>query len=265
MITVIAERINMTRKSIREKVWARDEQFVINEVKTQEAAGATHIDVNAGGAPDKELDDMIWLTNVVSRNTGLPLSFDSAHAAVLEAGLSICNRPGTIINSITAEKARIDTTLPLVTKFNTGVIALTMDDAGMPEDVDRRIAIADGLAAVMKKNGIALDRVYIDTLVRPVSTNQEQVLFMLDAIRRVKAKYPDIHCVAGLSNVSFGVPKRIHVNRAFFTLLLEAGLDAAIIDPLADGMMGTMHATLALIGRDEMCLEYIQAARAEKI
>ena len=265
MMTIIAERINMPRKAIREKVWQRDEAFIVNEVKTQEAAGATHIDVNAGGDPAKELDDMVWLTGIVSKTTALPLSFDSASPAALEAGLKICNRPGTIINSITAESQRIANTLPMVKKFGTSVIALTMDDTGMPEDVAKRVSIAGDIVKLMNSNGIALDRVYIDTLVRPVATNPEQICFMLEAIRVIKQQHPALHFVAGLSNVSFGVPKRIYINRVFLSLLLAAGLDAAIIDPLAEGMMGTLYATLALIGKDEFCMNYITAARDEKI
>jgi len=112
--TIIAERINMTRKRIREKVLARDADFIAREAKRQEAAGATHIDVNAGADPDREVEDMAWLTEVVAAATELPLSFDSTNPQALEEGLSLCNRPGTIINSITDGKARINGHLPLV-------------------------------------------------------------------------------------------------------------------------------------------------------
>jgi len=97
MFTVIAERINMTRKSIRTKVWERDEDFVRNEVTRQWEAGATHIDINAGGDPSKEVDDMMWLTKIVCAHTDLPISFDSANPDAIKAGLEICNRPGSII------------------------------------------------------------------------------------------------------------------------------------------------------------------------
>ncbi len=264
-MTIIGERINMTRKSIREKVWERDAEFVVGEVKKQEVAGCTHVDINAGADPGKEVEDMRWLTEVVSGATDLPLSFDSANPEVLKAGLELCNRPGTIINSTTAEKERLEATLPLVTEHNTSIIALTMDDDGMPEDLDGRQRIVDDLMGIMKQHDIALDRVYIDPLVRPISTNPEQACFTIGGVQYVTQSYPDAHTVVGLSNVSFGVPKRIHVNRAFFVLLLEAGLDAAIIDPTADGMIGIMFATQALLGKDEFCLNYIGASREGKL
>jgi 5-methyltetrahydrofolate--homocysteine methyltransferase len=259
MITIVAERINMTRKSIREKVWERNRDFIVNEVQTQEAAGATHIDINAGADPARECEDMIWLTEVVRDATELPISFDSASAEVLEAGLGICNRPGTIINSTTLEQDRINNTLPLVKAFNTGIIILTMDDSGMPEDLARRTTLVDRIVALASQEQIGLDRVYIDTLVRPVSTNPEQISCIIDSVRYIKQTYPEAHTMVGLSNVSFGIPKRIHVNRAFFVMLLEAGLDGAIIDPCADGMMGIMYSTHALLGQDEFCMNYITA------
>lgn len=265
MMTIIGERINMTRKSIREKVWERDAAFITAEVQKQEALGATHIDINAGADPAKELDDIRWLTDVVSAATQLPLSFDSARAEALRAGLLLCNRPGTIINSTTAERARLADTLPLVKEFNTGVIALTMDDNGMPETLEGRQKIVDDLCARMTAEGIALDRVYIDPLVRPVSTNPDQAMMTIGGVRYVKTTYPEAHTMVGLSNVSYGLPNRIHVNRAFFALLVEAGLDGAIIDPTSEGMMGIMLATRALMGLDEYCMEYITAARAGKI
>ena len=259
MITIVAERINMTRKSIREKVWERDAAFVTEEVKAQEAAGATHIDINAGGDPSKEVEDMAWLTQTVSAATSLPLSFDSANPAALEAGLRLCNRLGTIVNSTTLERERLAVTLPLVKRYNTGIIVLTMDDSGMPDNYDGRVALIDEAAALMEREEIALERIYIDPLIRPVSTNPDQIPHIIRAVRYISETYPAAHTMVGLSNVSFGIPKRIHVNRAFFVMLLEAGLDGAIIDPCADGMMGIMYGTRALLGADEFCMEYITA------
>jgi len=264
-MTIIAERINMTRKKMRGKIWDRDVDFVVNEVKKQENMGATHIDINAGGDPSKEIEDMIWLTELVSKATELPISFDSANPDALKAGLEICNRPGTIINSITGEKSRIDNTLPLIIKYNTHAIALTMDDSGMPPDLDARIRVADNLVALFNENNISLDRIHMDTLVQPVSSNPDQVAHTIAGINYIHEKYPEMHTMVGLSNVSYGVPRRIHMNRAFFVLLIQAGLDGCIIDNTADGMLGAMLATLAMLGKDDYCMNYITAAREEKI
>ena len=265
MFTVIAERINMTRKRIKKEVWDRNETFIAEEVRKQEAAGATHIDVNAGGDPSKEIEDMEWLVKVVSGATDLPISFDSTRPEALRAGLEICNREGSIINSITAEKERVEGILPLVVEYNTGVVALTMDDSGMPEDLDGRLKITDDIVKIVTDAGVALDRVHFDHLIRPASTNPGQAVLIMEAIRQAHRKYPDAHFAMGLSNISYGVPKRNNLNKVFLAMLIAAGADGAIIDPTEQGMMTTLYGARATLGLDEYCIEYLTAHREGKL
>ncbi|MFH0963800.1 MAG: dihydropteroate synthase [Planctomycetota bacterium] len=265
MFTVIAERINMTRKKIREQVWQRNRDFVADEVRKQTQVGATHIDVNAGGDPSRELDDMSWLVEVVSAATDLPLSLDSADPAVLRAGLKLCNREGTIINSITGEKERIDAILPLVREYRTRVVALTMDDSGMPEDLDGRLRITADLVETCARAGVGVDRIHFDHLIRPASTNPGQAALVLEAIRETKRRFPEAHFAMGLSNVSFGIPKRNNLNKAFFAMLVGAGADGAIIDPTEPGMMAALYSARAVMGLDEYCMEYLTAHREGKL
>jgi len=166
VFTIIAERINMTRSRIREEVWNRNADTIAAQVQQQEDAGATHIDINAGGDPAKEVEDMRWLVEVVAQATDLPLVLDSSSPEAIQAGLEVCKRPGTIVNSITGERERIDGILPLVKEYGTGVICLTMDDAGMPEDLDGRLRITRDLAALLAEQGVGLDRAYFDHLIR---------------------------------------------------------------------------------------------------
>jgi len=261
MFTIIGERINMTRKSIRTKVWDRDEGFIRNEASRQVEAGATHIDLNAGGDPAKEVDDMIWLATTVSAEVDVPFSFDSANPEAIKAGLEICNRPGTIVNSITMEKERVESILPVVSEFNTGVVCLTMNDEGMPEDYDGRVKVTDDIASLLKENGIPIDRAYFDHLVRPASTNPGQARFVLDAVRYTKETYPDAHIALGLSNISFGIPIRNNFNKAFFAMLVAAGCDGVIIDPTEADMMVTLCSARAVMGYDEYCMEYLTSMR----
>ena len=264
MFTVIGERVNMTRKRIREGVWNRNADFVAGEVRRQQDAGATHIDINAGGDPAKEVDDMRWLTGVIQGATELPLVFDSSNPEALRAGLDICNRPGTIINSITGEKERIDGVLPLVKDYNTGVVCLTMDDGGMPEDYEGRMRITRDLVALLGKEGVGRNRAYFDHLVRPASTNPGQARLILDAVRSTRQEFPEAHVCLGLSNISFGLPARNNLNRTFLAMLVAAGADGAIVDPCEKGMMNTLLSSRAVLGLDEFCMEYIQAYRAER-
>jgi len=265
MFTIIAERINMTRKRIREEVWNRNASYIAKQVRRQENAGATHIDVNAGGDPAREVEDMNWLTEVVAETTELPLSFDSTQPDAIRAGLAICNRPGTIINSITGEKERLDSILPLVKEHGTGVVALTMDDSGMPEDLEGRLRITRELGELLQSQGVELSRVYFDHLVRPASTNPGQAPMILEAIRTTKSEFPDSHICLGLSNISFGLPVRNNLNRAFMAMLIAAGCDGAIIDPCEEGMMNTLHSARAVLGLDEYCMEYLTAYRSGKL
>jgi len=255
----------MTRKRIMEKVLARDAGYIARQVERQEKAGATHIDVNAGGDPGREVDDMAWLTEVVAAATELPLCFDSTNPDALEKGLSLCNRPGTLINSITGEAERIENVLPLVKGHGTGVVALTMDDRGMPEDAGGRMAITRTVAEAVAAAGIGLDRVHFDHLVRPASTNPGQARCILDAIRATRQEIPDAHVCLGLSNISYGLPERNHLNRAFFAMLIAAGADGAIIDPCEAGMMSTLLSARAVLGLDEFCMDYITAYREGKL
>ncbi len=263
MFTVIAERINMTRKSIRTKVWERDEAFIRTEAARQAKAGATHIDINAGGDPSKEIDDMIWLTKVVSSEVELPLSFDSANPEALRAGLEICNRPGSIINSLTMERARVESVLPLVREFNTGIVCLTMDDSGMPEDLEGRVRITDDIAALLRSSGVSLDRAFFDPLVRPASTNPGQAQYILETIRYIKSAYPEAHIALGLSNISFGIPRRNNLNKVFLAMLVAVGCDGAIVDPTEQDMMITLCSARAVMGFDEYCMEYLGKMREE--
>jgi len=265
MFTVIAERINMTRKRIREEVWKRNEDFIAEEVRKQESAGATHIDVNAGGDPAKEVDDMAWIVKVVSAATQLPISFDSANPDALRAGLELANREGSIINSITAEKERIHAILHLVSEFNTSVVALTMDDLGMPDDLDGRLRITDDIITLCGDAFIPPERIYFDHLVRPAATNPGQAPFILEAVRRTREKHPKVHFAMGLSNISFGIPKRTNLNRAFFAMLVAAGADGAIIDPTEPGMINTLFSACAVVGLDDYCMEYLTAHRGGRL
>ena len=265
MFTVIAERINMSRKEIGKQVRARNAGFIAGEARRQTEAGATHIDINAGGNPGTEMEDMRWLVETVAKATELPICFDSPNAEVLKAGLELCNREGTIINSITLESERVKGVLPLVKEFGTGVVSLTMDDGGMPEDLAGRVRVIDGLVEMFGKSGVGLERVYFDPLVRPASTNPGQARDLLEAIRYLRTKHPETHVALGLSNISFGLPKRKLLNRTFLAMLISAGADGAVLDPLDREMMTTLLAGRAVLGLDEYALEYIMAEREGKL
>ena len=262
---IIGERINTSRKHIHKAVSERDKAYIQEQVRMQDKAGADYIDVNAGTSVSAEIGDLEWLMDIVQEVTDKPLCIDSANPKAIEAALKRNKNGVPIVNSITGEKNRIDNILPLVKEYNTKVVALTMDDSGMPENLEKRVDIAKKLADRLMSEGISLDRVYFDTLIRPISTNPDQVGYVLQAVSVIMKELKGAHTICGLSNVSFGLPKRNHINRSFLSLMIHAGLDAAIIDPTEPDMVSTIYATQALIGKDNFCMEYITADREGKL
>ncbi|MHB9024943.1 MAG: dihydropteroate synthase [Armatimonadota bacterium] len=261
MFTVVAERINCTRKTIREATEKRDVEFIRNEAVRQTEAGATYIDVNAGTSPDTELENMKWLVAQAQAVTALPLSIDSANPSVVAVGLEALDGRPAMINSISLEEGRAAAILPLVQKYNTNVIGLCLGTGVMPNSAEERLELADRLVATTRDAGVADGRLYIDPLVRCISAEMEQGAEFLQAIRLIHAKYPEVHFCAGISNVSYGLPQRTLLNRAFLSLAIWEGLDGAIIDPLDRGVMGQLYATRAVIGLDEYCMEYMTVSR----
>lgn len=261
MFTLVAERINCTRKAIREATEQRDAAFIQAQAKQQADAGATYIDVNAGAHPDTELDNMLWLIEQVKSATSLPICLDSPNPTVLAAGLDALQGRPAMINSISLEDGKAEKLLPLVQQYHTTVIGLCLGSEGMPNSAAERLDFASRLIAQTRAAGVADDRLYIDPLVRCVSAENEQGTEFLQAIRLIKDAFPQVHFCAGLSNVSYGLPQRTLLNRAFLTLAIGQGLDGAIIDPLDKGVLAQLYATQAVLGQDEYCMEYMTAVR----
>jgi 5-methyltetrahydrofolate--homocysteine methyltransferase len=262
---VVGERINATRKHIGQAVENKDAEFITKEVKEQEAAGANMIDVNAGKNPAKEIDDMRWLMNVVQDSTSLPLCLDSASPAVLEAALSLNKNGKPLVNSITDEEKRAEGMLPIIKKYDCSVVALLIDDNGIPDSIGRRIQILDSLVKKLQTNGTKIEDIYVDPCIFPISTDGKNCIEATEAIKQIKNKYSGIKTIIGLSNISFGLPVRSLINQAFLVLCIKAGLDAALIDPLDKKMISLMYAANALLNKDDYCMEYITAAREGKI
>lgn len=266
MFTIVAERINCTRKAIREATENRDAAFITEQARLQAAAVSNeglngYIDVNAGAHPDTELDNMLWLLDVMRKAMPLPISLDSPSPKVLQAGLEALDGRPAMINSISLEEGKAEKLLPLVKQYNTAVIGLCLGSEGMPNSAEERLDFAGRIITLTRAAGVPDDKVFIDPLVRCVAAENEQGAEFLKAIGLIKDKYPTVHFCAGLSNVSYGLPQRTLLNRAFLSLSIWQGLDGAIIDPLDKGVMAALYATRVVAGLDEYCMEYMTAAR----
>lgn len=255
-ICVIGERINPTGKSaLKEALRERNFTYIENEAIAQVKAGAAILDINVGlpGIDEKEM--MLEAVRRVSAVVDVPLQIDSADPEVLEAAVRTYNgRP--IINSVNGKQSVMDAVFPIAKKYGACLIALTLDDAGLPETTEQRVAIAEKIIKEAESYGIGRERILVDCLTLTVSAQQRAGRDTLAAIREVKQRF-GVKTTLGASNVSFGLPNRKLLNRTFLAMALEAGLDAPITDPLVEDYMDAIRAYETLAGKDADSREFI--------
>ena len=258
---VIGEKINSTRKSIKEAIAAKDVAALQKMAIDQAQAGADYIDVNTGAFPEQEVELMEWLVKVVQEVVDIPLSLDSPNVEALEMGLKTNQKGTPIINSITAEKAKFDRLVPLLLKYQTPVLALAMDDNGITKNTEDRFAVAEKLIKDLNSVGIEQEKIFLDPLIQPVSVQNDFGRIAIDVIQRIKHHFSQVNTTCGLSNISFGLPQRTRLNRCFLIMAMTAGLDSAILDPLDEELMDSITTVETLLGKDRFCKTYIKAFR----
>ena len=258
---IIGEKINGTRRLVNEAVLARDADFVRKLAREQAEAGADLLDVNAGTTPDREPDDLAWLVCVVQESVDTGLCLDSSNPAALAEALKVVVKE-PMINSISGEPERLSTILPIATSRPCMIIALAMDESGLPKSVDDRLRVTEKVFGATRAAGVPDELVYVDPLIMTVATDTQAAVAALQSMREIKGRYPQSHLTSGLSNISFGLPGRSAINRTFLTLALEAGLDSAIVDPTNRDLRESLLITEMLLGRDPFCRRYTKAFKA---
>ncbi len=258
---IIGEKINGTRKRVAQAIAERDAAFIQDLARKQAEAGSTWLDVNAGTLPSREPDDLVWLIETVQAVVDTPLCLDSANPEALAVAIrSVRQTP--MINSISGEPQRLESVLPLAAEHGCPVIALAMDATKIPETSEARVAVIHKVMEATRAAGVPDEHVYVDPLTLTIGTNPESGPIFFDTLRAVHAAYPNVHLTAGLSNISFGLPARSFINRAFLTLAGAAGLDSAILDPRDQELKAALLAAELVLGRDRYCLNYTRAYRA---
>jgi 5-methyltetrahydrofolate--homocysteine methyltransferase len=263
---VIGEKINSTLKAVRPAIESYDTETILKLAKDQYEAGASYLDVNAALFLKDEPERLEWLVKTIQEEIkDVSFAVDSPSPEAIERALKANKNKKPMINSLTAEKERFNSIAPLVTEYKTAIVALCMDDNGMPEDTDTRVSIAGRLINDLGQKGVPLDDIYIDPLVRPVGTGSHYGRVAIETIRKVKQEFPEVHIACGLSNVSFGLPARKLINQSFLVAAIAAGMDGAIIDPLDKKLMSFLYAAEALMGVDEFCVNYLEVFREGKL
>ena len=258
---IVGERLNSTRSVVHKALSQRDDGFLLKEAEKQAAAGAAFIDLNTAALLEDEVPALQWAVPLIQERVEIPLSIDTPNPLATEAGLSLHRGPA-LLNSITGESRRIEEILPLVREFKPKVIALCMDDEGLPRSPDQALATAERMTGLLVKEGVDEGDIFIDPLVQPISTDQDAANLFLGSLRKIKEGLPAVKTIAGISNVSFGLPRRKLINRTLLALALHAGLDAAIIDPLDGRLKEVIHSTEALAGRDVYLKDYLAFIRS---
>lgn len=261
---IIGEKINGTRKTVAKAIAERDAAFIQNLAQKQVDGGAHWLDINAGTRPDLEPNDLEWLINLVQDVTEVPLCLDSANPSALRHAMQFVKKT-PMINSISGEPNRLEGIVPIVAEYKCPVIALCMDDKGIPTTAEARMDVIRKVIEVTRAAGITDDMLYIDPLAMTIATNTEAGQIIFDTIRKIRNEFPTAHLACGLSNVSFGLPARSLINRTFVALAIEAGLDAAIVDPNDRDLQASMYAAELILGKDRHCLNYTRAFRAGKL
>jgi cobalamin-dependent methionine synthase I len=261
---LIGESINGSRSPVAAAVQTRDDGFVRSLAKDQVDAGADVLDINGGVAGGDEVADVLWLIDVVMGVTDARLMIDSADPEALDVGVRRVMENGgatPFINSISGERSRIDAVLPLVREFKCPVVGLCLGDQGIPDTAEARCDIATRLHELCTGAGLPGDDLWIDPLVLTVSADQTAARVTMATLRLVKERLPT-RTVAGLSNVSFGLPHRPLLNRTFLAMCAGIGIDGVVIDVRDRALMVTVKAVAALRGEDEYCSGFLAAYRA---
>ena len=255
---LIGERINPTgKKKLKEALRDHNMDYILSEGIAQEDAGADLLDVNVG-LPGIDEKDM--LVSAVTRLQSIlvsPLQIDTSDPAAMESAMRVYNgKP--MINSVNGKQESLNAVFPLVAKYGGVVVALLLDEDGIPETAEKRIEIAERIYAEGSKYGIRKEDIVLDALALTVSSDSRAALTTLETLELIRSRLHG-RSILGVSNISFGLPNRALINAAFFELALYSGLSCAIINPLNDSMMNAFRAYLALTDQDPQCMGFISA------
>jgi 5-methyltetrahydrofolate--homocysteine methyltransferase len=262
---IVGELINATRENVKEAIESSNADAIRKLAKDQAEAGASYIDVNAGTFIENEAGHLKWVIDEVLQAVKIPCCVDSSNHRTIEAALNhLQGKTDAVpmVNSISMETERYENVMPILAGTDFKVIALCMGDAGMPETANQRLAIADKLINGLVKNNVKLENIYVDPLVQALATNSIFGIEFLNAVEAIMTRYPGVHTMCGLSNISFGMPARKLMNQTLMVMAISKGLDGAIMNPLDRKMMANIVTAEAIAGKDKYCMNYLKAFRA---
>jgi len=254
---IIGERINPTgKKRLKQALKDHDLDYILREGIMQEEKGAHVLDVNVGLPDINEVEMMKEVILELQSVSSTPLQIDTVNVEAMEAAMRIYNgKP--MINSVNGKQESMSAVFPLVKKYGGVVVGLTLDESGIPETAEGRADIAGKIIEEAENYGIPRKDIVIDVLTLTISSEPESAKITLEALKLVRERY-GVRTVLGVSNVSFGLPNRAIINSYFYTMAMQAGLSAGIINPSSEAMMRSYYSYCALMGYDANCQSYIE-------
>ncbi|RJQ50797.1 MAG: dihydropteroate synthase DHPS [Actinobacteria bacterium] len=259
---LIGEKINVMSKTIGPAMKERNPEPIVELAKEQIEAGANMLDLNVGPATKKGDEMMAWLVETVQGAVDVPLCLDTTNPVAMEAGLA-AHKGQAMINSTSGDPERMQTMMPLAAQYNAKLIGLALTEKGIPRDANERMSVAVDIMTGCMEHGVDLENLYLDPLVLSITVPgaQYQAMEVVESIKMFRQlNDPPLKTVVGLSNISNGALPETKplLDSVFLTMLLDAGLDAAIVDPFEAELMNTMK-TIRVLGNETVyCHSYLE-------
>lgn len=251
---LFGEKLNSSIPSVFEIMKNRDYEEIKRLCIAQEQAGADYLDINTAILVEDELEVMCEIIKIAQENTGCNIMLDSPNVEVIREAAKLVERD-LIINSITLDSRH--ELIDLAVEIGASLVALPIDEYGIGE-TEQRIEKAKKITEICTQKGLPREKLYIDAVIESVAVNPQAAKNAIDTVAGIKAQIDDVKTTCGLSNISFGLPKRININTAFIPAIMYAGLDSAIIDVLSPKTMDSVTASRVITTEDEYCMGYIE-------
>lgn len=257
---ILGEKLNSSIPSTLKAIQSGNDELIITLCKSQADCGADFLDINTAIAgEDEELSAMLHIIDLAQANTECGIMLDSPSVEVIMEAIKHIEGREIIINSITMDERH--ELIEVAKEYNAGIVALPISENGIPEFAEERFDNAKRLIKMLTAAGISMDKIYIDIIVESLAVNGNAAINAVETAKLIHAEFPDVHLTGGLSNISFGLPKRVNINTAFIPALMCAGVDSAIIDITNEKTRAAVISSRALCGLDEYCMDYIEEFR----
>lgn len=260
---IVGEKLNSSIPKMYELMNEKNTEALKQIAIDQQKTGANFLDINTAIFRENEYDMLKYVLDIVLENTKCGIMLDSPSPAIIEKAIKLISDREVIINSITLQD-RINELLPIVKSYNSGVVCLPIDKDGIPKTAEKRVENSLKLIEILQEAGIEKNRIYIDVLAEALAVDNESAVTTINTISDLRKAEAEVHIICGVSNVSFGLPKRTSINAAFLTTAIFAGLDSGIIDITNEQIQSSIYIAELVAGKDEYCMEYLGYVRSKK-